>query len=428
MGLPESHAAQAPAGLPPGFTERVLAGLDGAERRRSQREARRLGVATLFIGVAIGLVLLAAVPFHGPGFGTRTIVLWLARALVVLNTLGRQEDALLARLHLDALPVGVTTLTLLSCLVAVWRLTTYNRRPGRRPRRRTFVALFALMAVALALALLTPLRAWQTGALRWGETNISDPSAGAVLVVNGNVTLSAGLNGGVSVIFGSAHVTGTVQGDVVAVLGGVVLNPGSLVQGDVIAVGGRVDNVGQSRILGDVIGSAPILTQSPRSGAARIRLALAAWVGLLLLGIMLSALFPWPMLLVAATARRFTWQSMLTASGAGIGLLLVIVPLALSVAGLPIAIALLTVTLLAWAFGLVAVGVALGRRMLRPFGKERSTLLAAVCGLGVLGAVSAIPLAGPVLIVAAGLLGAGAGVISALDADTAAGALGNPSL
>ena len=250
MGLPESHAAQAPAGLPPGFTERVLAGLDGAERRRSQREARRLGVATLFIGVAIGLVLLAAVPFHGPGFGTRTIVLWLARALVVLNTLGRQEDALLARLHLDALPVGVTTLTLLSCLVAVWRLTTYNRRPGRRPRRRTFVALFALMAVALALALLTPLRAWQTGALRWGETNISDPSAGAVLVVNGNVTLSAGLNGGVSVIFGSAHVTGTVQGDVVAVLGGVVLNPGSLVQGDVIAVGGRVDNVGQSRMPG----------------------------------------------------------------------------------------------------------------------------------------------------------------------------------
>lgn len=423
MGLPDSSTADQHAGLPAGFTERVLAGLDGAQHRRSQREARRLGVAMLLIGVAIGLVLLAAIPFRGPGVGTRTIVLWLARSIVVLNTLGRQEDALLARLHLDALPIGVTTLILISCLVGVWRLTTYDRRPGRRPRRRTFVALFALTAVALALALLTPLRAWQTGALRWGDTNLADPSAGTVLVLNGNASLPTGLNGGLSVILGNVRVTGTVQGDVVAVLGSVVLSTGAVVQGDVIAVGGRVDNVAQGRVMGDVIGSAPLLAQPPRSDAARLRLAIAAWIGLLLLGITLSALFPWPMLLVAATARRFTWQSMLTASGAGIGLLLVIVPLALSVAGLPIAIALLLVTLLAWAFGLVAVGVALGRRLLRPFGRNSSILLAAVCGLGVLGAISALPFVGPLFVVAAGLLGAGAAVISALDADTAEGAL-----
>ncbi|HEV7216459.1 MAG TPA: hypothetical protein VGP33_15190, partial [Chloroflexota bacterium] len=399
MALPESQTSEQRTGLPPGFAERVLAGLDGAERRRSQREARRLGVAMLLIGVGLGLILLAAVPFRGPGVGTRTIVLWLARSIVVLNTLGRQEDALLARLHLAALPVGVTALILVSCLVGVWRLTTYDRRPGRRPRRRTFVALFALTVVALALALLTPLRAWQTGALRWGDTVIANPDAGTVLVIGGNANLPDGLSGGVSVIFGSVSVSGSVQGDVVAVLGGVNLNAGTVVQGDVIAVGGRVENVAHSQVQGDVIGSAPILAQPPRSTAARLRLAIAAWIGLLLLAITLSALFPWPMLLVAATARRFTWQSMLTASGAGIGLLLVIVPLALSVAGLPIAIALLLVTLLAWAFGLVAVGVALGRRMLRPFSLQRSTLLAAVCGLGVLGAVAAVPIGGPLLII-----------------------------
>jgi hypothetical protein len=423
VGLPDSPVTGPRPGLPPGFTERVLAGLDGAERRRSQREARRLGVAMLLIGVGIGVVLLAAIPFRGPGVGTRTIVLWLARALVVLNTLGRQEDALLARLQLATLPIGVTTLVLISCLVGVWRLARYGRRPGRRPRRRTFVALFALTVAALALALLTPLRGWQTGALRWGDTQLTDPNAGTVLVIDGTASLPTGLHGGVSVVLGNVQVAGLVQGDVVAVLGSVDLAPGAVVEGDAIAVGGRVNRVGQSRVMGDVIGSAPLLSQPPRSGAALVRLAIAAWIGLLLLGIVLSALFPWPMRLVAATARRFTWQSMLTAAGAGIGLLLVIVPLALSVAGLPIAIALLLVTLLAWAFGLVAVGVALGRRLLRPFGHDHSTLLAAVCGLGLLGAISAIPIGGPICIIAAGLLGAGAAVISALDTDTAAGAL-----
>lgn len=423
MGLPESEAPEQHAELPSGFAERVLAGLGEAEHRRSRREARRLGVAMLLIGVGAGLVLLAAIPFRGPGVGTDTIVLWLARALVVLNTIGRQEDSLLAQLHLAFLPVGVTALVLASCLAGVWRLTTYRPRPGRRPRRRTFVALFALTVVALALALLTPLRAWQTGTLRWGGTDLTDSHAGAVLVMDGDARVPAGLDGGLSVIFGNATVGGQVQGDVVTVLGGVTVLPGAVVDGDVVAVGGRVYRLGQSQVVGDVIGSAPLLAQPPRTAAARIRLAIAAWIGLLLLGITLSALFPWPMLLVAATARRFSWQSLLTAAGAGIGLLLVIVPLALSVAGLPIAVALMLVTLLAWAFGLVAVGVALGRRLLRPFGQARSTPAAAVCGLGVLGAIAAIPIAGPLLIIAAGLLGAGAAVISALDADTAATAL-----
>lgn len=424
MGLPEPFTTPThESGTSPGFVERVLSGLDVAERRRSQREARRLGVALLLIGVGIGLVFLAAIPFRGAGVGTRTTVLWLARALVALNTMGHAEDSLLARLQLTALPVAVTALVLISCLVGVWRLMTYTKRPGRQPRRRTFVALFALIAFALALALLTPLRAWQTGALRWGPTLLTDANAGTVLVVDGNAQAPAGLNGGLSVILGNATVSGTVQGDVVTVLGNIDLRPGAQIEGAVVAVGGRVFHLSQSQVLGDVVGSAPLLAQPPRSTAARIRLAIAAWIGLLFLGVTLTALFPWPMLLVAATARRFTWQSLLTAGGAGIGLLLVIVPLALSVAGLPIAVALLLVTSLAWAFGLVAVGVALGRRMLRPFGREHATLPAAVCGLGVLGVIAAIPIAGPVLIVAAGLLGGGAAVISALDADTAETAL-----
>jgi hypothetical protein len=421
VASPDSPAASpAPARLSPDFADRVLAGLEGAQHRRSQREARRLGVAMLLIGLALGLVLLAAVPFRGPGVGTHAIVSWFARALVVLNTLGRQEDALLARLHLAALPVGVAVLVLASCLVGVWRLMTYDRKPGRRPRRRTFLALFALTTIALALALLTPLRAWDSGMLRLGPATIARAAGGPTFVVGGSASLPAGLDGGLSVIGGNAVVDGPVQGDVVAVLGDVELAPGARVAGDAIAVGGRVVRSPGSAVAGDVIGSASLLAQPARSEAARVRLAISAWIGLLLLGVTLSALFPWPMLLVAATARRFSWQSLLTAAGAGIGVILVIVPLALSIAGLPIALALLMVTLLAWAFGLVAVGIAVGRRLLRPFGLMHSTLLAAVCGLGVMGAIAAIPILGPVLITGAGLLGAGAAVISALDADSVA--------
>jgi len=412
-----------PSQLPANFTDRVLAGLDDAERRQSQREVRRLAVAMVGIGVAIGLVVLAAIPFRGPGVGTRTVVSWLGRALIALNTLGRQEDTLLAGLQLDLLPIGVTLLVLVCCLAGIWRLTRYERRPERRMRRRTFLILFGLSAVALALALLTPLRAWQSGALRIGPTTLRDAGAGTVLVLGGPATVTTGFDGGLSVIAGDAVISSNVRGDVVTVLGNVDLRSGAKVEGDAVAVGGRVYRAAGIPIGGDVIGSAPLLAQPARSAAARIRLAVAAWIGLLLLGVMLTALFPWPMLLVAATARRFSWQSLLTAAGAGIGLLLVIVPLALSVAGLPIAVALLFVTLLAWAFGLIAIGLALGRRLIRPFGFGHSTLLAAVCGLGLLGAVAAIPFLGPILICAAGLLGAGAAVISALDTETAATAL-----
>jgi hypothetical protein len=80
------------------------------------------------------------------------------------------------------------------------------------------------------------------------------------------------------------------------------------------------------------------------------------------------------------------------------------------------------VTLLGWSFGVVAIGMAVGRRILRPLGLGSSTTLAAVLGLGVLGALAAIPIVGPLLFLSAGLLGAGATVISVLDTDIAAAA------
>ncbi|MCL4544492.1 MAG: polymer-forming cytoskeletal protein [Chloroflexi bacterium] len=403
----------------PGFAERVLAQLDAADRQRSRREARRLGLAALLLGLAGGIVLLAALPFRGAGVGTTTVALWATEALVVLGTVGYQEDGLLEHLHLDALPIGVALLVLLCCLLAIWRLSRFARVPGRRMRRRTFLLLFGLCIVALALALLTPLRGWQTGALRAGDTVLSTGSTDTVLVLGGNVRVAPGASGSVAVIFGNILIEGSVRGDVTALLGNVELAPSAVVAGNTIAVGGAVKAQPGSVVRGDVIGSAPLLTQPPRSFYARIRLALAAWTGLLLLGVILSAIFPWPLLLVGATARRLTWQSLLTALGGGIGLLLVIVPLTLSVAGLPIALALLLVTLLSWAFGLVAIGVAVGRRILRPLGFSRSTLLAAVCGLGLMGVLAAVPLIGPVLIIGSGLWGAGAAVISALDVDAA---------
>lgn len=401
------------------FAERVLSKLDVADRRRSQREARRLGLATVLLGFAGGVILIAAVPFQGAGVGTTTVALWATEALVVLNTLGHQEDRFLAHLHLDVLPIGVSLLVLLCCLLAVWHLAHLSRTPGHHLRRRTFLMLFGLAVIALALALLTPLRGLQTGALRIGDTTVQSSSHGAVLDIGGHVIAPHGSAAGIAVVFGDLTVNETIRGDVTAVLGNITLDPQAIVAGNAVAVGGSMRAQVGSIVRGDVIGSAPLLAQPPRTLYARIRLALAAWIALMLLGVILSALFPWPLLLVAATARRMTWQSMLTALGGGIGLVLVIVPLTLSVAGLPLALALVLVTVLSWAFGLVAIGVAVGRRLLRPFGLSRSTLFAAVCGLGVMGVVAAIPIAGPVLIIGSGLWGAGAALISALDIDTA---------
>jgi hypothetical protein len=423
VALPDrTGSSNAPGRLSDGFAGRVLSELGNAQQQRSQREARRLAIALMLIGAGVGLVLIAAMPFRGPGVGTGTLISWLARTLVIIDTLAQQEEGLLSRLNVEELPLGATMLVLACCLGALWRLRHVQRTPSHRLRRRTFLGLFALTLVALALALLTPLRAWNSGALHWGATSLTDPTAGATLALLGPTTITQGLQGGLTVIGGDAIVNGAVSGDVVVVLGNVRLEQGAVINGEAVAVGGLVYRSSGSVVTGDVVGSAPLLNTPVHSAAARVRVFLAVWVGLLFLGTSLATLFPWPMLLVAATARRFSWQSFVTAAGAAIGVLLVIVPLALSVAGLPVALALLMVTLLGWSFGVVAIGMAVGRRILRPLGLGSSTTLAAVLGLGVLGALAAIPIVGPLLFLSAGLLGAGATVISVLDTDIAAAA------
>ncbi|HXE81277.1 MAG TPA: hypothetical protein VNK41_11030 [Vicinamibacterales bacterium] len=54
-------------------------------------------------------------------------------------------------------------------------------------------------------------------------------------------------------IFGSAAIDGRVDGDVVAVMGGVRLGPKAIVNGQVVSVGGGIDRAPGARVRGDVV-------------------------------------------------------------------------------------------------------------------------------------------------------------------------------
>ena len=120
------------------------------------------------------------------------------------------------------------------------------------------------------------------------KLSAADVHAGPLSVKQGDT-----VHGSIAAWHGNLDVSGTVQGDAVAVNGDVVLHPGALVQGDVVAVGGEVRNEGgkvsgETRTLSALsmgaVGSA--VTATPRQVTRRsISLAVAWYLLLVVIGL-----------------------------------------------------------------------------------------------------------------------------------------------
>jgi len=259
--------------------------------------------------------------------------------------------------------------------------------------------------------------------LNSGETLHDD-----LFIAGGNVTLmsESTVNGNVVLLGGNLRAAGTVNGDVLVLGGSVALESTFILNGNLSTAGTSVNRAPGAQIKGQVYTEEDTpeffifpggvrLTDlngisNPFLGAAGFFLGLFLWT----LVAMLVVMF-----LPAQLTR--TSQTILAEpiASTGLGLLTVIVApivvilLAITICLIPVALIAAFVFALAWAFGLIALGFEVGKRISTSFKVEWHPVIAA--GLGTLllmavlnGLQALIPCVGWIPKGLIGLLGLGA--------------------
>jgi hypothetical protein len=276
--------------------------------------------------------------------------------------------------------------------------------------------------VILGLSATLPLSAIFHGVVHLGPRPFvaARPLTRPVIAVGANVVLPRGSRAVVVTLLGDIEAQGSVSDDLVSLGGRVYLRAGAQVSSDVLsALGGIYEERGAtaSGRLGGALhhwnGGPPASVNTLSTLlAGNVRLGLAAGLALLLVGMCLTVVFPWQIVLISTTLRAAPIKS----GAAGIFCLItftfLVFPLGLSLAGLPFAILLTGAGALAWLFGLTAAAVVLGRLMAR---NAVSLLWATTAGLLVFAVSLAVPIVGACLVIAVGLAGAGALAVALLS-------------
>jgi hypothetical protein len=241
-----------------------------------------------------------------------------------------------------------------------------------------------------------------------------------LIAIGSDVELMHGTSAVVIDILGNVRLHGTAADDIVSVGGGIYLTPNSRVDRDAVSIIGgiyRAPGVTADGRLGGALhrwDGRPASAHPTLGGLVgmNVRLGLAAGLALLLVGICLTVVFPWQIVLIATTLRGNAVKS----AAAGVTNLVIfvflVVPLGMSLAGLPFAILLTGAAFLGWLFGLTASAVVLGRLMARG---TVSLFWATSAGLVIIACSMAIPFVGPLAISATGLAGTGALAVALLS-------------
>jgi cytoskeletal protein CcmA (bactofilin family) len=265
-------------------------------------------------------------------------------------------------------------------------------------------------------------------------------SVDSAVVYGGNLTVKGHVDDDAVVFGGNLEITGHVEGDAHAFGGNVVLGPGAVVEGDVSSFGGAVLKQDGARVNGSTesCGGAKLgkvisgelrhglkKAKHPHadedsdeheerhrdSGFATFLIQFAVMFGLGFLGQML---FPARMKALAADIQAKPLAGgMVGLAGAvalipaAIPLIVVSIVLAVTIIGIPVAVALWLLPPLAAAVGFTAVASSIGTRLPVMRGRKTQAMVMAL-GLLLLLVVGRIPVLGPLVLVAAALVGFGA--------------------
>jgi hypothetical protein len=254
-------------------------------------------------------------------------------------------------------------------------------------------------------------------------------AASHVVALGRDLVLEGRAAAGAAVLRGSAHVSGTIDGDLVVLGGRCDLESTASVDGDVFVLGGTIEARPGSRVTGRSVayptapGALLVLAEGPALGLSSwsrvvvgTKLALlAAW----LVTAMALVGAAWPALESTAAAIA---ESPLRSFATGLVAVLAMLLLGLFLsaflgveAGVPLLVLLGLAALVLKLWGTVAVCVLLGERIARAAGWRGSGPLATTLyGLAILGALKFVPWVGVWAWTAATLVGVGASLLTKL--------------
>jgi hypothetical protein len=251
---------------------------------------------------------------------------------------------------------------------------------------------------------------------------------GNLVVFGGNVTLESEstVTGDVVLFGGNLDAAGTVEGSVISIGGTVLLQASSFTGKDVAIVGGSLKREPGAEVEGDVASEirAPFtyafpsgegipgmaLTLSPVFRLLRYTLSVFLWAGLAVLVVLFVPAY------TGRVSQAVATQPLLS-GGLGLLTLIVLPPLLLilliTILLAPVALVGAALAGLAWAFGLVAIGLELGKRLAESLRQTWAPAVSAGIGtffliLVVNGARELVPCVGWLLPVLTGLVGLGA--------------------
>jgi hypothetical protein len=292
---------------------------------------------------------------------------------------------------------------------------------------RSLWLLAVLLALAMPVMILIRGDVW-LGPASFDAMNRPNHS---LIVIDGDVSLEEGMDYPLVVILGDVRIDGPMHDVLVAVGGNVFLERHAVVEEAIVVLGGQVFRAPGAVIQGTVganmrdwSGGRVNSRSLERVDLIRqVQLGLAAGLGLLLVCLVVVAAVPWSVVVSAATARQYPIRSGLAGLTGLVAVPLVLLPLTLSLIGLPLAMLLGFGTVLIWLVGLTAVGFMVGQRLLRSRPEQISYLRVLIVGLTPILLVLAVPVLGPMIVGGAGVLGAGARIVSFVERERAVDAL-----
>jgi len=222
------------------------------------------------------------------------------------------------------------------------------------------------------------------------------------IVIEGHVLDTAfAANGDIEVRSG-----GRVDGDAVSLTGHVLVEEGGVVGGEIVELGGTQITSGSSDSpAAESPGGQPVRAVDKGGAFGRFFFLL----GSLGLGLLL--------IMIAGTSLRGVGQelearpgrSALVSLGASLGLPILWVILLISVVGIPVALLMIPVVPLVSMFGLYAIALVVGERLLILVGRESAgPAWAMLAGVALLAVVSFVPILGALILMTGSFLGLGA--------------------
>lgn len=223
---------------------------------------------------------------------------------------------------------------------------------------------------------------------------------GNLFVVGGTVRLEVNsiLNGDIFVLGATMDVGGTVNGNILALGGNVDINESGVVEGDINSAGTSLDIDPSARVEGDVNTetSGSLFWDLPEGirVVPRLNLRFNPFLEILwfafrtLLWALLAMLVVMFLVKPADRVARAVVSEPLISGGVGLLTTIVapilLVVLSLTIILIPVTFSVFIALVIAWGFGVVALGLELGRRVSKAFNQEWHPALAAGAGTFIL--------------------------------------------